>query len=234
MKEYLKQLEFQNKELEQFVYAASHDMKEPLRKIQLYNSYIAANASNVLDEKSSEYFNRSIQATQRMTALIEDLLAYSKVSSMGDGYEEVDMNSVIDEIAAYHKADFEHKRITLERDELPVIKAIPFQIKQLLSNLIDNGVKYRHPERDGRIHIGYKKIEKYHKITVKDNGIGFDPAYAGRIFEMFQRLPATSAVQGTGIGLAICKKIVQNHNGLIDATGKPGEGASFSVYLPLG
>jgi signal transduction histidine kinase len=126
-----------------------------------------------------------------------------------------------------------------------VIRAIPFQIKQLLSNLIDNSVKYRHPEREGHVHIGCKKVgalglqgttnpfQQYYKITVKDNGIGFDPAYATKIFELFQRLPTAAAVKGTGIGLAICKKIVQNHNGIIEASGKPGEGATFSIYLPV-
>jgi signal transduction histidine kinase len=220
-------------------------MKEPLRKIHLYNSYIVANSVNALEEKSREYFNRSIQATQRMSALIEDLLAYSKLSTLGDGHEQLDLNGIVDEIAAFHKDDFEQKKITLDRDDLPVINAIPFQIKQLLSNLIDNGVKYTHPDRDGHIHIGYKKVnnlplqptatrrEKYHRITVEDNGIGFDPAFAAKIFEIFQRLPTTSAVQGTGIGLAICKKIVQNHNGFIQAFGKPAAGAIFSIYLPL-
>lgn len=237
MNEYLRRLEFQNKELEQFVYAASHDMKEPLRKIHLYNSYIASNTSNVLDEKSREYFARSVQAAQRMSSLIEDLLAYSKMATVTEGYEMLDLNSVVDELSAFHKEEFEQKWVTLERDELPVIRAIPFQIKQLLSNLIDNSVKYKHPEREGHIHIGYEKVDRrmqYHKITVRDNGIGFDPAYGAKIFEIFQRLPTAGAVKGTGIGLAICKKIVQNHNGVIEASGKPGEGATFSIYLPVG
>lgn len=245
MNQYLRQLEFKNKELEQFVYAASHDMKEPLRKIHLYNSFIVSAPSNVLDEKSKEYFARSIQATQRMTSLIDDLLAYSKITTIAEIYETIGLNSIIDEIAAFHKEEFEQKRITLERDDLPVIKAIPFQIKQLLSNLVDNSVKYRQPEKEGYIRITSEKINgkilnpaadpfrQYYKISVKDNGIGFDPAYAAKMFEMFQRLPATSAVKGTGIGLAICKRIVQNHNGWIEASGTPGQGATFSFYLPV-
>jgi len=245
MNEYLSRLEFQNKELEQFVYAASHDMKEPLRKIHLYNSYIVSNASNVLDEKSGEYFIRSIQATQRMSALIEDLLAYSRMATIAEGYKMVDLNSVIDELAAFHKEEFEQKDITLERDKLPVIRAIPFQIKQLLSNLIDNSVKYKQPEKNGFIYIGCEKMNgnalngagdpyrQYYKITVKDNGIGFNPSHAKKIFEIFQRLPTATAVKGTGIGLAICQKIVQNHSGWIEASGKPGEGAAFLIYLPV-
>jgi light-regulated signal transduction histidine kinase (bacteriophytochrome) len=246
MNEYLDQLEFKNKELEQFVYAASHDMKEPLRKIHLYNSYIASNTSNVLDEKSREYFARSIQATQRMSSLIEDLLSYSRLASIAEGYKMVDLNSIVDELSSFLKEEFEQKRVSLEREALPMIKGIPFQIKQLLSNLIDNSVKYKQPDTNGYIHIGCEKTNgkglegtgdpyrQYYKITVKDNGIGFDPAYARKIFEIFQRLPATSAIKGTGIGLAICQKIVQNHNGWIEASGRPGQGATFSIYLPVG
>jgi len=244
MEQYLAQLEFQNKELEQFVYAASHDMKEPLRKIHLYNSYIAENSDNVLDEKSTEYLARSIQATKRMSALIGDLLAYSKVAVVTESYATADLNSIVDEIAAFHKEDFEQKRITLARDVLPVLKAIPFQIKQLMSNLIDNAVKYKKPGIDGHIYIGYKRTDgrllqratnrfkQYHTITVKDNGIGFEPASVTKIFEIFQRLSTGSGAKGTGIGLAICKKIVQNHNGWIEASGEPGKGATFSIYLP--
>jgi len=243
--DYLRQLEFQNKELEQFVYAASHDMKEPLRKIHLYNTFIASNRSNVLDEKSREYFARSVQATQRMTGLIEDLLSYSKITTVADSYEKVDLNCIVDEICANYKEEFEQKRITIERHELPEIMGIPFQIKQLFSNLIDNGVKYRHPEKEGHIHIVSEKVnskfsqssansfQSYYKICVKDNGIGFASAYAAKIFEIFQRLPTDLPVKGSGVGLAICKRIMQNHNGWIEASGEPGKGAAFSIYMPV-
>lgn len=245
MQEYMAQLEFQNKELDQFVYAASHDMKEPLRKIHLYNSYIVSNPSNVLDEKSREYFNRTIQATRRMGGLIEDLLEYSRITTISESFEPVDLNVIVDEIAAFHKEEFEQKKITIDKDELPVIRAIPFQIKQLLSNLVDNAVKYRHPEREGRITIGSQTISGkaaataadhhkwYYKISVRDNGIGFKPEFGEKIFEIFQRLQSVASIKGSGIGLAICKKIVQNHNGWMKATGSPGEGAIFSIFLPL-
>jgi signal transduction histidine kinase len=180
-----------------------------------------------------------------MRTLIEDLLAYSKITNVAEGYETVDLNIIIDEIAAFHKEDFEQYKITLERDPLPIITAIPFQIKQLMSNLIDNAVKYRQPGNDGRIQIEYKVIDgkvlqkvtnpfrKYHSIAIKDNGIGFDAIHATKIFEIFQRLSTASGAKGTGIGLAICKKIIQNHNGWIEASGKPGKGATFSIYLPV-
>jgi len=244
MKEYMAQLEFQNKELEQFVYAASHDMKEPLRKIHLYNSYIMSNPDNVLDEKSKEYFERSILATRRMTGLIQDLLGYSKVTTVDESREPVDLNVVIDEIAAFHKDESEQRKVLIERNNLPVVRAVPFQMQQLLSNLIDNAIKYKHPDRICHITIRSEIVSgkavpstthperAYYRITVTDNGIGFNPEFAEKIFEIFQRLQSSSSVKGSGIGLAICKKIVQNHGGLITAAGTAGKGASFSIYLP--
>jgi len=245
MKAYMAQLEFQNKELEQFVYAASHDLKEPLRKINIYNSYIASAPGNQMDEKSRAFLAKSLQAVQRMNGLIEDLLSYAKVTSVAEGFETVHLNILIDEVISLFKEDFEARNVTIRRDDLPVIKGIPFQIKQLMCNLIDNAIKYKHPEKDGQITIetamvsgkdlkgSASQLQKYYEITVKDNGIGFQPAFAGKIFEIFQRLPNSSVVKGSGIGLSICKKIVQNHNGMIKASGNPGMGAAFSIYLPV-
>jgi len=244
MKEYMAQLEFQNKELEQFVYAASHDMKEPLRKIHLYNSYIMSNADNILDEKSKEYFERSILAAQRMSGLIQDLLDYSKVTTVDESREPVDLNVVIDEIAAFHKDESEQRKVQIERNNLPVLRAVPFQMQQLMSNLIDNAIKYKHPDRICHIIIRSELVSSkavpsvthperaYHQITVTDNGIGFNPEFAEKIFEIFQRLQSSSTVKGSGIGLAICKKIVQNHGGVITASGSAGKGASFTIFLP--
>jgi PAS domain S-box-containing protein len=244
MKEYMAQLEFQNKELEQFVYAASHDMKEPLRKIHLYNSYILANPDNVLKEKSKEYFERSILATQRMSGLIQGLLDYSKVATADESRELVDLDVVIDEIAAFHKDESEQRKVLIERNNLPVVRAVPFQMQQLMSNLIGNSIKYKHPGRISHIIIRSATVSgkevpsathpgrRYYHITVTDNGIGFNPEFGEKIFEIFQRLQPSSSVKGSGIGLAICKKIVQNHGGVIIAAGSAGKGASFSIYLP--
>ena len=244
-REYLAQLEFQNKELEQFVYAASHDLKEPIRKIHLYNSFVAENPANVLDPKSMEYLSRSINATHRMKSLIEDLLTYSRATANVEGYNELDLNTLLDELLTLHKDELQQKRVKIQTETLPVIQAVPFQIKQLFSNLIDNAVKYRHPDREAHITIHHELVngfmitsfkadhkKQYHKISVTDNGIGFDSQYANRIFEIFQRLSHSTGITGSGIGLAICKKIAQNHNGFITANGKPGEGASFDVYFP--
>lgn len=246
MKEYLSQLEFQNKELEQFVYAASHDMKEPLRKIHFYSDYIAGDVENRLSPKSQDFLNRSINAAGRMKKLIEDLLTYSRSTSGTESYEAVDLNEVVNEIVLMHKEEPDRKSAKIKVAKLPVIQAVPFQMKQLFFNLINNAVKYKHPDRNLQIDITYglargSEIEDYysaeanmhyHKISVIDNGSGFDSRYALKIFEIFQRLNNTSNARGTGIGLAICKKIVQNHKGVILAAGKFNEGASFTIYLP--
>jgi PAS domain S-box-containing protein len=245
LKEYTSQLEFQNKELEQFAYAASHDMKEPLRKIHLYSSAITENPNNTLDEKSKEFLSRSVNATKRMTELIEDLLTYSKTTANIDNFEMVDLNQVIEEIMLQHRDEFEQKKVETEIAKLPVVNAIPFQMTQLFTNIISNSIKYKHPDRNISIQIKSKEINGfeiqdngaepyriYYKITVKDNGIGFDQQNAERIFNIFQRLHNRSTAEGSGIGLAICKRIVQNHHGYIKATGVENQGASFEIYLP--
>ncbi len=244
LEEYTAKLEFQNKELEQFAYAASHDMKEPLRKIHLYNSSISDNASNMLDEKSRDYLNRSIKAAKRMSELIDNLLAYSQTAAASDCFEKVDINDVIEEISTMHKEEFEHSKVTIESDKLPAIHAIPFQVKQLMFNLINNSIKYRHPGRNVQIKIKTglihgNQVEKeldpsslYHRISIIDNGIGFDPKYAEKIFNIFQRLNNLPGAKGSGVGLAICKRIMQNHHGFIKASSKDGEGAVFDIYFP--
>ena len=246
LKEYTNQLEFQNKELEQFAYAASHDMKEPLRKIQVYNSALVESARPVLDDKSKEYLDRSINAAKRMNNLIDDLLTYSKTTAKLDSLEAVDLNEVVDEIILTHKVEYEQTGVQIKRSELPELYAIPFQIKQLISNLVSNAIKYKHPERDIDIQISSELVNgsdihepeaerrrKYYKISVIDNGVGFDSKYSEKIFNIFQRLHNIPSAEGSGIGLAICKRIVQNHHGFIRAKGKENVGARFDVYFPL-
>ena len=245
LKEYTSELEFQNKELEQFAYAASHDMKEPLRKIQFYNSFISERSGHKLDEKAKEYLSRSLSAASRMSTLIEDLLTYSRTASQTDRFEETDLNEVVEEIANHYKEDFEKKNAKITIGQLPVIKVVPFQIKQLFENLVSNSIEYKHPYRNPVIDITCKPVlgselgeksaasnDKFYKISVTDNGVGFDAKYSGKIFEIFQRLNNKSATRGSGIGLAICNRIMQNHKGFIKATGKLNEGARFDIYLP--
>jgi PAS domain S-box-containing protein len=246
LREYSNALEFQNKELEQFAYAASHDMKEPLRKILLYNSFINENPANQLDAKSKEYLNRSLNAVHRMNELIENLLTYSKSTSNVESFEEANVNKLLHEIAQIYKEESGHRNMKIEVDHFPMMKVVPFQFRQLMDNLISNSIKYSHPDRDVEVKIKYelvsgvaigeKEAEKdknYHKISVTDNGIGFDSQYEEKVFEIFQRLSNPLGVKGSGIGLAICKKIVQNHKGFIKAKGKYNEGATFEIYLPV-
>jgi PAS domain S-box-containing protein len=242
LKEYANQLKFQNEQLEQFAYAASHDMKEPLRKILFYNNHLKDTTSTKLNDKEREYLNRSINSAKRMAGLIDDLLEYSRATSESQSFELVDLNEIIDEILLLHKDVIEQNKALIQLVPLPIVKAIPFQMRQLFDNLITNALKYLHPEKRPVIsittektniesHIDLEKEKEYIKISVCDNGIGFEEEYAEKIFELFQRLSSTN-YPGTGVGLALCKKIVQNHHGAIKAIGKVNEGACFEIYLP--
>lgn len=247
LREYTAQLEFQNKELEQFAYAASHDMKAPLRKIHLFNTAIADNPANKLDEESREFLNRSIAAVKRLDSLIENLLTYAKTTANEANFEQVDLNKIIDSVLMMHKEEFSQSDVTIESNQLPVVSAVPFQMEQLFSNLIHNSIKYKHPDRSGSIRIQATTVEgsaisaaqalphrQYYQISVIDNGAGFEPQYGEKIFQIFQRLDNVPSAGGSGIGLAICKKIVQNHHGFITAKGEMSKGAVIDVYLPKG
>ena len=220
-------------------------MKEPLRKIHFYNDFILLDDSNGLSAKSKDYLSRSVNAANRMKQLIDDLLGYSRATSSSENYETVDLNKVVNEVIQVQKEELDRVNGSISADKLPVIQGIPFQLKQLLSNLVENCIKYKYPGRDLQIRISYALVSgselddfatatnsRYHKISVIDNGSGFDARYARKIFEIFQRLNNVGAAHGTGIGLAICKKIVQNHRGVIRAAGKLNEGATFMIYLP--
>ncbi len=245
IRQYANELEFQNKELEQFAYAAAHDMKEPLRKIQFYNSYIFDNAGQQLPEKCLEYLNRSINAAARMKGLIDDLLTYSQASSFSQEMIETDLNGVINEVIASHHDTIEKNNAIIDVGDLPTIRVIPFQFSQLFDNLLGNALKYRHPERQPHIVITAERSAElpegkvtdlsescYYKFSVIDNGVGFEPDYSDKLFELFQRLHVQPGISGSGIGLAICKKIVLNHHGVIKAHGNPGQGARFDIYIP--
>jgi PAS domain S-box-containing protein len=242
MVEYTSQLEFQNEQLEQFAYAASHDMKEPLRKILFYNNHLLETIGESLQEKEREYLGRSINAARRMNGLIEDLLEYSRVSSDKQRFETVDLNETIDELILSNKDLIEEKQAKIIFSDLPVIQGVPFKLRQLFDNLISNALKYHHPERNPEIKISSEKInadlketglpKDYYKVSVCDNGIGFEPEQSEKIFELFQRL-STAKHSGTGVGLALCKKIAQNHYGTIKGRGRLDEGACFDIYFPV-
>ena len=242
-----------NKELQAFNYISSHDLQEPLRKIQTFASLIAENEYEFLSEKGKDYFHRIENSAKRMQTLIEDLLAYSRTSVPERNFVKTDIRKLIEEVV-YEIADLlQQKNVTIEMKDICEADIIPFQIRQVLTNLITNAIKFSKPNISPLIEIACKidnatnfaneiailSIEKlsaikdYCRITIKDNGIGFHPQYKEKIFEVFQRLHGKKEYAGTGIGLAIVKKIVHNHNGLITAEGRMQHPATFSLYLPV-
>ncbi len=243
-KQNAEQLEAQNKELEQFAYVASHDLQEPLRKIRTFNAMIIELEGEKLTEKAKDYFQRSISAADRMNQLIEDLLTYSRATRDAHNAEPVDLNEVAIKIGNSYKDS--EKKITINVDHLPTLVGMRFQFEQLFDNMVNNGVKYQREGNEPSIRIRYRTVlgdeihgkglgpsSKFHEICFIDNGIGFDQSYAEKIFEMFQRLHGRSEYSGSGIGLAIVKKIVQNYNGFITAESEPGKGSTFHVYFPM-
>jgi PAS domain S-box-containing protein len=242
---YTRQLESQNSQLQQFAYAAAHDMKEPLRKIQLYISAVISDTDSTLSaDRKLAYLKSSADAAHRMQGLIEDLLAFAKVSEQSQTFDTVDLNELWQEAVSFYHDTTQEFSASVTSGSLPVVKGISFQLKQLLLNLVGNSLKYRHPDRLPEIKISsatvfqsYAGRDKYpeqafYKISIQDNGIGFHPKFADKIFEMFERLHTREIYAGTGIGLAICKKIVENHGGKITADGREQEGARFDIYLP--
>lgn len=239
------ELERNNKELSAFNYVASHDLQEPLRKIQTFLSRLEDKEYDKLTDSGKLYIDRINNASSRMRLLIDDLLQFSRTNKTDKVFEITDINSLL-EAAKHDLAELiSEENAIIEADEFPEIKVIPFQIQQLFSNLISNSLKYKSQDRTPKINITYSKIKAsedqkltkpkkayYHKITFTDNGIGFDNAYAEKIFVLFNRLHNKDEFSGTGIGLSICKKIVENHEGYITANGQPQVGATFTVYLP--
>ncbi|REG85444.1 PAS domain S-box protein [Algoriphagus antarcticus] len=241
----VKDLASMNKELQSFAYISSHDLQEPLRKIQTFSTLLLENEYENLTEDGKEHFSRMQNAARRMQALINDLLSYSRTSMSERKYEPTDLNKLIVEVKMDLKEELAQHHAVVESDELCTLNIIPFQFRQLLQNLISNSLKFAVKGREPHIEITSEKglgsefdlerlspTTKYCHLRISDNGIGFDPQYSDRIFELFQRLHGKDKFQGTGIGLAIVKKIVDNHNGFIAAHGNPNEGATFDIYLP--
>ncbi|HLA56430.1 MAG TPA: ATP-binding protein [Flavobacterium sp.] len=227
-----------NKELESFNYIASHDLQEPLRKIQLFYSRIVEKDKDSLSETSLAHFDSIYNAAERMQKLIQALLSYSTANTTGLVFEKTDLNKLLEDV----KSDLEDvivaKNATIESEVLPKLSVIPFQFQQLLANLISNGIKYSKKDVAPIIKITAETVEEgkgknYLKINIADNGIGFEQQYEHKIFELFQRLHGKAEFVGTGIGLAICKKIIDNHKGFIKVKGEPGIGSVFSIYIPL-
>ncbi|MEO5675336.1 MAG: ATP-binding protein [Chitinophagales bacterium] len=243
-----KNLELQrsNTELASFSYIASHDLQEPLRKIQTFSNRILDKDFENLSVKTRDYFQRIIAASTRMQSLIEALLNYSRTNTSEIIFKTTDLNELLEEVKHNLREVIEENHVSIESSTLPALDIIPLQFNQLFTNIIGNAIKYRRTDVNLLIRFDAQEVPAaeipfkeafmnahYCQINITDNGIGFEPQYAERIFELFQRLHVKTEYEGTGIGLAICKKIIQNHGGFIKATGQPGIGSTFSLYLPL-
>ncbi|MEO6489183.1 MAG: PAS domain S-box protein, partial [Ferruginibacter sp.] len=239
------ELEHNNAELESFNYIASHDLQEPLRKIQAFSQLILEKEIGNLSLSGNDYFNRINDAASRMQNLIEALINYSQTNSSGVEMEETDLNVIISEVKHDLSNIIEEKKAVIESEELFKIVGNHVQLQQLFTNLISNAIKYCKPDKPPHLKITSKMMlgklidhtdiineKKYLKISIEDNGIGFEQKYGTKIFELFQRLHSRTHYKGTGIGLAICKKIMRNHEGFIDAEGQPGIGSTFNLYFP--
>ncbi|MBC7849822.1 MAG: PAS domain-containing protein [Chitinophagaceae bacterium] len=238
-------LDRSNKELEQFAYVASHDLHEPLRKIITFSERLLHKYGEQLGEDGANYLNRLCNATNNMRTLIDDLLDFSRLSSPNHLFFQIDLNKVVANVSNELEMKIEETRTELTVDDLPTVEGIGSQLKQLFSNLILNAIKFSDPKRKSRIIISCEKLtatqkshwhlrpeSNYFRITVQDHGIGFEQQNATKIFQVFHRLHGKTEFPGTGIGLAICKKIAENHRGFIYAEGEPGNGSHFHIVLP--
>jgi len=223
-------LEKSNQELEQFAYIASHDLQEPLRMISSYLNLLSRRYAGKLDEDADEFINYAVDGAQRLQKQINDLLAYSRVGTRGGSLKPVDTNEVLKRVLENLKINIEENDAEIQLDEFPTILGDESQLIQLFQNLIGNALKF-HANVRPVIEIMVKKKIKLWQFTVKDNGIGIDPEYKDRIFQIFQRLHTREEYPGTGIGLAICRKIVERHGGTIWVYSEPGKGCSFNFTL---
>ena len=232
-------LQQRNRELQDFAYVASHDLKEPLRKVQTFAELIQSEYSQNLEESALNYLERMQTAANRMSSLIDDLLSFSRVATAGEPFSSVDLSRIAADVLQDLELRVQESQAQIHLGELPVIDADPTQMRQLLQNLISNALKFT---RDGvppvvDIHADILKSERGRgdvvRLTVRDNGIGFEQKFAERIFAPFQRLHGRATYEGTGIGLSICRRIAERHGGTITAAGKRDKGSTFTVILPL-
>lgn len=221
-----------NRELEQFAYIASHDLQTPLRTVSSFVNLLARRYQGKLGPEADEYISYAVEGADRMRHLINDVLEYSRVGNRGKAIQPADCRAVFDQALANLREEIEESGAKITSDDLPTIPADYSQVVQLFSNLLGNAVKYRKKEDPPRIHISAKQRENDWLFSVRDSGIGFEQQYADRIFQIFQRLHTVGEYSGTGIGLAICKKIVELHGGEIWVESAPGEGTTFFFTFP--
>ncbi|HEY1112428.1 MAG TPA: ATP-binding protein, partial [Chitinophagaceae bacterium] len=238
------ELEISNNELMQFASVASHDLKEPLRKIHMFSNIIRERYMSESPHGALDYMNRIIRSSARMTKLIDDLLTYSRLS-INTLFESTDLNCIINEVLSDLELSITEKGAEVLVDHFPHIEVVPGQMRQVFQNIISNALKFSRPGTPPRITITSELISQpdfdiaaaekgdYCRISIADNGIGFDEQYTAKIFTIFQRLHSREKYEGTGIGLAITKKIIEKHNGWITARSTSGGGSTFVIILPL-
>jgi signal transduction histidine kinase len=241
------ELQRSNRELEQFASVASHDLQEPLRKIQAFGDRLSTLCNGQLGERGNDYLQRILASAARMRKLIDDLLTYSRVASKAQPFTAVDLNEIAEEVASDLEGRVQDVNGVIEIDKLPHLEADPTQMRQLFQNLIGNALKFHKPGVPPIVRVSAQTVSSPERsngepakesgalceITIADNGIGFEQVYVDRIFELFQRLHGRDEYQGTGMGLAICRKIVERHSGVITAHSTPGEGSRFTFTLPI-
>ena len=235
------ELKMINEELDRFAYVASHDLQEPLRKIMVFSDVVATKLNGKVDPDVQNSLNKIVKASDRMQKLINDLLKFSRHASSTEDFARVDLGEILQEVISDLESDIQQKSAQVEFGPMPVLQAIPSQVRQLFQNLLGNALKF---SRDGvppRVEVFCEpadfedaegRLMRQHRIVVKDNGIGFDAKYADDIFVVFKRLHSYHEFEGSGIGLSICKKIVDQHRGSIRANGTLNQGATFVVTLP--
>jgi len=230
---YMERLERSNRDLQDFAYVASHDLQEPLRKIQAFGDRLYSGYKDALDEAGRDFLHRMQNAAERMQNLIQSLLGYSRITTMAEPLTKIELNGLVREVLADLDERIDQAGAKVEIEDLPVLEADPHQLRQLFQNLVCNALKFNESENPIVRIYADQAVDGHCRICVEDNGIGFDEKYLDRIFSPFQRLHGRSAYEGTGMGLAICRKIVERHRGSITARSIPGRGSTFIVVLPF-
>jgi PAS domain S-box-containing protein len=230
---YADRLERSNQELQDFASIAAHDLQEPLRKIQAFGDRLQTRFSGELSAEGGDYLERMLASAKRMRKLIDDLLTYSRVATQAKPFQPTDMNEVLKDVLSDLELRIEQVKGKVEASPLPAIEADPSQIRQLLQNLIANALKFQRKDVPPVVRISAKVVGGHCILSVADNGIGFEEKYLDRIFTIFQRLHGRHEYEGTGVGLAVCRRIAERHGGSITAKSTPDQGAEFLVTLPL-